>query len=249
MENEEQRLTTLKLPNETEIEYRFFQQFLELGSIANVFKSHNCQIGERSLNYLAQQKHWKERKKHHSHEQKIEIFAERVEIIVNLKARQINNIISSANTLENIMEGVLACVPNTMEDIFRKVSTEPTKILQYAINMNNLFKMYATNQDRLNKKLEEVGLDFKDLNPTLDDINFGNEYDKVLSEIEEDEKSNFNEDFENLVKGIYPHLFVDIDLLKTQAKTILAKTTQPKLNIKEKNYGIPTHEPNWNYTK
>ncbi len=248
METAELKLTTLKLPNETDIEYRFFKQFLEFGSISNIFKSHNCQISERSLYYLSKQKHWKERKTHHAHEQKIEIFAERVEIIVNLKARQINNIISSANSLENIMEGVLACVPNTMEDIFRKVSTEPTKILQYAINMNNLFKMYSTNQDRLNKKLEEAGLDFKDLNPTLDEINFGREYDKVLSEIEEDEKTNFNADFENLVKGIYPHLFVDIDSLKTQANTILAKTTQPKLNIKEKNYGIPTHEPNWRHS-
>jgi hypothetical protein len=180
-----------QLSNESDDNYDLFLIFLKYGTIKALHTRIQGKVSMSKLYYLAKQFNWNERRLTASHEVLTNVVESKIKDLIWLHPQSVKNVIESACALERITAVVLTCLPTDFNSISQRISIDPVKILRYANNFNTFVKNYTSNQKTLNDKLIEIGINIKNLNPIIENLNFGQEFDNILNNLSSEEIANF----------------------------------------------------------
>jgi hypothetical protein len=187
-----------QLSNEADDNYDLFLIFLKYGTIKALHTRIQGKVSMSKLYYLAKRFNWNERRLTASHEVLTNVVESKIKDLIQLHPQSVKNVIESACALERITAVVLICLPTDFNSISERISINPVKILQYANNFNTFVKNYTSNQQKLNDKLLEIGINIKNLNPIIENLNFGDEFDKILNNLSSEEIANFESELEQV---------------------------------------------------
>ena len=185
-----------QLSNEADDNYDLFLIFLKYGTIKAVHARIQGKVSMSKLYYLAKQFNWNERRLTASHEVLTNVVESKIKDLIWLHPQSVQNTIDSACALERITAVVLICLPTDFNSISQRISIDPVKILQYANNFNTFVKNYTSNQKTLNDKLLEIGINIKNLNPIIDNLNFGQEFENIINGFSAEEIAGFESELE-----------------------------------------------------
>jgi hypothetical protein len=180
-----------QLSNEADDNYDLFQIFLKYGTIKALHTRIQGKISMSKLYYLAKRFNWNERRLTASHEVLTNIVDYKIKDLIWLHPQSVQNTIDSACALERITAVVLICLPTDFNSISERISIDPVKILRYANNFNTFVKNYTSNQKKLNDKLLEIGINIKNLNPIIENLNFGQEFENIINNFSTEEIAVF----------------------------------------------------------
>jgi hypothetical protein len=185
-----------QLSNESDDNYDLFLIFLKYGTIKALHTRIQGKVSMSKLYYLAKEFNWNERRLTANHEVLTNIVESKIKDLIWLHPQSVKNVIESACALERITAVVLICLPTDFNSISQRISIDPVKILQYANNFNHFVKNYTSNQKTLNDKLLENGIDIKNLNPIIENLNFGQEFESILNNLSSEEIAGFESELE-----------------------------------------------------